>query len=104
LERASAQTDLDLTIDRDEVLPPATPTTGRLVEDQLTQAMQGRVNLPYRIDLLKDRGVEIKVQIPQGILTVGVPRNRLYSSTTYIFVMWMVGSSLVLLAVVAAFF
>ena len=74
-----------------------------MIEDQLNQAMQGRVNLPYRIDLLDDRGVQIKVRIPQGVLTVGVPRNRLYSSTTYIFVMWMVGSSLVLLAVATVF-
>lgn len=103
LERARAQTDLDLAIGRDEALPPATPTTGRLLEDQLNQAMQGRVDLPHRIDLLEDRGVQIKVRIPQGVLTVGVPRNRLYSSTTYIFVMWMVGSSLVLLAVATVF-
>jgi two-component system, OmpR family, osmolarity sensor histidine kinase EnvZ len=103
LERARGQTDLDLAIGRDEVLPAATPTTGRLLEDQLNQAMQGRVDLPYRIDLLEDRGVQIKVRIPQGVLTVGVPRNRLYSSTTYIFVMWMVGSSLVLLAVATVF-
>ena len=103
LERAGAQTDLGLTIGRDEVLPPATPATGRLIEDQLNQAMQGHVNLPYRIDLLDDGGVEIKVQLAQGVLTVDVPRNRLYSSTTYIFVMWMVGSSLVLLAVATVF-
>ena len=57
LERARAQTDLDLAIGRDEVLPPAIPTSGRLLEDQLNQAMQGRVDLPYRIDLLEDRGV-----------------------------------------------
>src|SRR6185312_12020525 len=34
---------------------------------------------------------------------VGVPRQRLYSSTTYIFVMWMVGSSMVLFAVATMF-
>ena len=66
--------------------------------------MQGRVNLPYRLDALRDpRRVEIKVQLSDGVLTVAVPRNRLYSSTTYIFVMWMVGSSLVLLAVATIF-
>src|SRR5207247_7186172 len=91
------------TLGRDEVLPSATATTGRLIEEQLNQAMQGRVNLPYHIDLLEDRGVEIKVRIPKGVLTIDAPRNRLYSSTTYIFVMWMVGSSLVLLALATIF-
>jgi two-component system osmolarity sensor histidine kinase EnvZ len=79
------------------------PATGRLVGDQLSQAIEGRFNYPFRIDLLEDGGAEIKVQLSDGVLSVGVPRNRLYSSTTYIFVMWMLGSSLVLLAVATVF-
>jgi two-component system, OmpR family, osmolarity sensor histidine kinase EnvZ len=103
LERAKAQTDLDVTMGRTGTLPPISPATGRLVEDQLSQAIQGRLNHPFRIDLLEDGGAEIKVQLSDGVLSVGVPRNRLYSSTTYIFVMWMLGSSLVLLAVATVF-
>ena len=103
LERAKAQTDLDVTIGRTKTLPPVLPATGRLVEDQLSQAIEGRLNYPFRIDLLEDGGAEIKVQLSNGVLSVGVPRNRLYSSTTYIFVMWMLGSSLVLLAVATVF-
>jgi two-component system osmolarity sensor histidine kinase EnvZ len=103
LERAKAQTDLDVTIGRTKTLPPVLPATGRLVEDQLSQAIEGRLNYPFRIDLLEDGGAEIKVQLSDGVLSVGVPRNRLYSSTTYIFVMWMLGSSLVLLAVATVF-
>ena len=37
------------------------------------------------------------------MLAADVPRKRLYTSTTYIFVLWMVGSSLVLLGVAAVF-
>ena len=103
LERAKTQTDLDVTIGRTKTLPPVLPATGRLVEDQLSQAIEGRLNYPFRIDLLEDGGAEIKVQLSNGVLSVGVPRNRLYSSTTYIFVMWMLGSSLVLLAVATVF-
>ena len=103
LERAKTQTDLDVTIGRTKTLPPVLPATGRLVEDQLSQAIEGRLNYPFRIDLLEDGGAEIKVQLSDGVLSVGVPRNRLYSSTTYIFVMWMLGSSLVLLAVATVF-
>jgi len=103
LERAKTQTDLDVTIGRTKTLPPVLPATGRLVEDQLSQAIEGRLNYPFRIDLLEDGGAQIKVQLSDGVLSVGVPRNRLYSSTTYIFVMWMLGSSLVLLAVATVF-
>jgi two-component system osmolarity sensor histidine kinase EnvZ len=105
LERAAAVADLDLKLSAGErlaSLPP--PSGGTLLEDQLTQAMRGRVNLPYRIEPLGDPyAIQINVQLSGGVLTVNVPRNRLYSSTTYIFVMWMVGSSLVLLAVATIF-
>jgi len=103
LAHAKAQTDLDFAIGHTMTLPPASPATGRLVEDQLTQAIQGRLNFPFRLNLLDDGGAEIKVQLSDGLLSVDVPRNRLYSSTTYIFVMWMLGSSLVLLAVATVF-
>ncbi|MBV8507501.1 MAG: HAMP domain-containing protein [Alphaproteobacteria bacterium] len=103
LERAKAQTDLDVTINRTGTLPPISPATGRLIEDQLNQAIQGRLSYPFRIDVLDDGGAEIKVQLSDGVLSVDVPRNRLYSSTTYIFMMWMLGSSLVLLAVATVF-
>src|SRR5689334_21680242 len=103
LQRTRAQTDLDLVLGGDKPLPPALPPTGRLVEDQLNQGLQARLNFPFRIVMLDDGGADIKVQLPEGVLSVNVPRNRLYSSTTYIFVMWMLGSSLVLLAVATVF-
>jgi len=66
--------------------------------------MQGRVGLPYRMGATGDpHGILIEVQLPRGVLAVEVPGKRLYSPTTYIFVMWMVGSSLVLLAVATIF-
>jgi two-component system, OmpR family, osmolarity sensor histidine kinase EnvZ len=104
LQHAGLLTDLEFSVHRGARLPPPLPPSGTLIEDQLTQAMHGRVDLPWHIDRLDDpRGPRIRVQLAQGLLTVEVPWNRLYSPTTYIFVMWMVGSSLVLLAVAILF-
>ena len=105
LESAAALTDLDFALNRGDMLAPApSPASGSLLEEQLTQALQGRVSLPYRITATDDpRGIRIEVQLPEGVLAVEAPRKRLYSSTTYIFLMWMVGSSLVLLAVATVF-
>jgi len=104
LDRGASVTDLDFTLRRGERLQAAPPGGGSLIEEQLMQAMQGRVDLPYRIDAQGDpRGIEIDVQLPVGVLAVAVPSKRLFSPTTYIFVMWMVGSSLVLLAVATIF-
>ena len=104
LESAGAVTDLDFTLTRGAKLRPPPPLTDPLLGEQLTQAMRGRVALPYRIAATDDpHGIRIEVQLSEGVLAVEVPGKRLYSPTTYIFVMWMVGSSLVLLAVATVF-
>jgi two-component system osmolarity sensor histidine kinase EnvZ len=104
LENAAELTDLDFTLNEGDTLAPPLPATGSLLEDQLAQTMPGRVGLPYRIVSTDDpRGIRVEVQLSHGVLAVEAPRKRLYSSTTYIFVMWMVGSSLVLLAVATVF-
>jgi two-component system osmolarity sensor histidine kinase EnvZ len=101
LEKAAALTDLDFTLKPGAALSPS--RSGALPEDQLVQAMQGRVELPYWIAAAENGGVRIEVQLRDGVLVAEAPRKRLYSSTTYIFVMWMVGSSLVLLPVATVF-
>ena len=102
LERAASLTDLDVQLASGETLARRLPSGRTLLEYQLTQAMRGRVNFPFDIETLGDpHAVRVNLQLSEGVLTVNVPRDRLYSSTTYIFVMWMVGSSLVLLAVAA---
>jgi two-component system osmolarity sensor histidine kinase EnvZ len=104
LESAAAVTDLDFMMKRGDTLESPATATGSLLEDQLTQAMQGRVAVPYRIAASDDPwGIRIEAQLPDGVLAVEVPRKRLYSPTTYIFVMWMVGSSLVLFAIAMVF-
>ena len=104
LKNGGVLTDLEFALDRGAHLPPPLPPSGKLIDEQLNHAMQGRVNPPWRIDRLDDPdGPRIRVQLAQGVLTVEVPWNRLYSPTTYIFIMWMVGSSLVLLAVASLF-
>jgi two-component system, OmpR family, osmolarity sensor histidine kinase EnvZ len=104
LRRASSSTDLRLTLRRDARLPPPRPVGDTLIEQQLDAALRGRVSAPYRIET---RGhplaIRIEVQLPGGVLRADVSRDRLSSPTTYIFVMWMVGSSVVLLAVATVF-
>jgi len=75
-----------------------------ILDRKLINAMEEFVARPFLIDTssLKDE-VEIQVQLADGVLRVLVPRERLFSSTTYIFIMWMVGSSIVLFAVAVIF-
>jgi len=74
------------------------------VEMTLADAMDERVRRPFQISAApSDRRVVVLVQLAEGVLSVDVHEKRLYSSTPYIFLMWMVGSSLVLFAVAIVF-
>ena len=50
-----------------------------------------------------DRLVSIRVQMENGVLTVLVPRRRVLNNNTYVFVLWMTGSSLLLFGVATAY-
>jgi two-component system osmolarity sensor histidine kinase EnvZ len=79
------------------------PPRGR-VEHRLTEAMDERVRRPFLIDTVSvNRRVIVQVQLADGVLEFDVHQKRLYSSTPYIFLMWMVGSSLVLFAIAIVF-
>src|SRR6202040_142726 len=104
LRHASGMPELDFTFESGAVLPPETPASGTNLEKQLSRAMTRRVQLPFRSDELScERCVLVAVQLWDGVLTVDIPRGRLYTPTTYIFFLWMVGSSVVLLAIATVF-
>ena len=74
------------------------------LEEDLEAAMQERVHLPFDADWQSDpRSVIIRVQMPDGVLHVEVARKRLFSGTIYLFVIWLVGSSLLLFLLAAIF-
>jgi two-component system osmolarity sensor histidine kinase EnvZ len=75
-----------------------------ILDTMLGRALEERLGLPYRIDTARGDGrVEIVVQLEDGLLRVLTDEKRLFSTTTYIFVIWMVGTSLLLLAVAILF-
>ena len=82
--------------------PPSMPLLP--LEEDLATAMQERVRLPFDADWQSDpRSVIIRVQMKDGVLHVEVARKRLFSGTIYLFVIWLVGSSLLLFLVAALF-
>ena len=59
---------------------------------------------PFKVDWDSlDRHVAISVQLTDGVLHVIANRKRLFSSTTYVFVIWMTGTAMILFGVAAIF-
>ena len=89
-----------------EILPnqPPRKAVNARIDKFLTHAIRERIHHPFQLDTssFKDQ-VVIDIQLPNGVMSITAPGERLFSSTTYIFIMWMVGSSLILFAVASVF-
>jgi two-component system osmolarity sensor histidine kinase EnvZ len=85
---------------------PARPAWSPILplEGDLQTALRERLALPFDADWLSDaNSIVIRVQLPGGVLNVEAPRRRLITNTLYVFVLWLVGTALVLAAVATLF-
>ena len=74
------------------------------MDDDLAAALELKVHLPFTMDWTSEsRTVLIRVQLAHGVLEVEAPRKRLYPSTLYLFVLWVVGTALLLFGIAALF-
>ena len=105
LARAGDVTELVYAFRAGEKLPGGLQrTTGGSTEDQLAQAMVERVGRPFEIDGDFDpRDLLVSVEMPNGVMQIAVPRKRLSTPTASLFILWMIGSSLVLLTIASVF-
>ncbi len=104
-ELTERHTGIRLRFVESEILPNAPRLGGRSsVGAMLGSTLEERTQRPYQIDDdSDDRNVMVAVQLPDGVLHAMVPRKRLFSSTTYVFILWMIGTSLILFAIAGVF-
>ena len=88
----------------DEQLGKLGEQTSWTISGSLSRAMSEVVQLPFSVDwTTRDDTVIIRVQVQDGVLETLAPRKRLYVSTVYLFVIWLVGSAALLFTVAALF-
>ena len=105
ISRVGEATDLRFLFQPGDSLPAGKhETADTWLEAALSGAIMERVRRPFLLDTESDpHTILIAIEVPDGVFRVEVPRQRLFTPTTYIFVLWMAGSSLVLLAVASLF-
>ena len=95
---------LSMSYSEGKILSDMQPTASGKMEETLAKALREATARSFTINSEKiDRHVVIDVQLSDGVLHVVTARKRLFSTTTYIFLLWMVGSSLALFAVATIF-
>lgn len=75
-----------------------------LIGETLDHEMRASLIKPYTIDVdFQEKWVEIRVQLTHGVLSISLPQRRLYSSSSYIFLLWVFSASLILLVIAVLF-
>lgn len=86
-------------------LPPALPKPFfSLLDRALSEELRKRVGRPFWLDTIGNSNlIEIRVQLSDAQMRVTAHRSQAYASNSSIFLMWMVGTAIVLIAVAVLF-
>ncbi|MDQ6436702.1 ATP-binding protein [Mesorhizobium sp. LHD-90] len=102
-----AQQRLDMKVD---ILPPEPlPSPGpkpffSILDQSLSEEIRDQIDRPFWIDTVGDsKIVELRIQLEHNVLRAFVKRNQAYASNSHIFLVWMVGTSLLLLGIAIPF-
>src|SRR5689334_12996614 len=105
--RRIAQQRLGLVVDflpLTDMPPPGPKPFFSLLDQALSDELRKQIGRPYWIDTVgKSALLEIRVQLDNTVMRVFVRRSAAYASNSEIFLLWMVGTSTVLLIVAILF-
>lgn len=105
-ELANRHLKLGLSVSEEKTLPPlGQKPYFSLVEQKLSKYISNRVAKPFWIDTLtRPEYVDIRIQVDKDLVfRFLVPAERVSASSTWILLLSMIGSSLILIAVAIAF-
>ncbi|MEM1364193.1 MAG: ATP-binding protein [Pseudomonadota bacterium] len=96
---------LTISVQPPEPLPaPASKPFFSVLDSALSQEISQQIGRPFWIDTVGNTAlVEVRIQLEDAVLRVFARRSHTYASNSHIFLVWMVGSSLVLLAIAIVF-
>lgn len=100
-ERLSMKIDI---LPPDPLPPPSRRPFFSILDQILSAQITKQINRPFWIDTVGDsRVLEVRIQLEDKVLRAFIRRNQAYASNTHIFLVWMVGTSLVLLMIAIPF-
>ncbi len=101
---AEQQLDLSIALQPGKALPTRRHAALFAIDRSLNRALTERIEQPYWFETTRYPGfVDIRVQLPQGVLRVLAPRDRAFAAQAGAFVMWLAGATLLLTAVAVLF-
>ena len=86
-------------------LPPTLPKPFfSIVDAALSNEIRKQIGRPFWLDTVgRSNLIEIRIELPHAIMRAIAYRSAAYASNSYIFILWMLGTSFVLIVVAVAF-
>lgn len=104
VSEANRHMQLEMRFADGEVLRNLPPEDSDISLAPLTAELERAITLPFQLHDGDDADtIEIRIQTADGVLTVESPKKRLSSFTAYLFLLWMVGTSLLLFGIATIF-
>ncbi|BCH58886.1 two-component sensor histidine kinase [Agrobacterium vitis] len=105
LKIANSKLGLVASLEKNGELPAPRPKPFFSILDQLlSDELRNQIKRPFWIDTVGDSPlIEIRIQLNGEVLRIFARRNQAYASNTHIFLLWMFGTSLVLIVIAALF-
>ncbi|MEM8743420.1 MAG: ATP-binding protein [Pseudomonadota bacterium] len=105
IKLAQDKLNLSLQILPPQDLPPTRPKPFfDLLDRTLSKEIRKQIGKPFWIDTVgRSRLVEIRIKLKDAVMRVIARRSQTYASNSHIFLLWMVGTSLVLMTVAILF-
>ena len=98
LEIANKDFKMDIKIIDGEIIDPLSIKIKRGILSRRLEQSLSKLNKPFIYDLSNlENGALIKIQLNNKLLIINVNKDRIYSETAFVFLLWMIFASLILL-------
>jgi len=97
-DQAHANMQLSIEVQKGKTLPTARNKSIYAVLDHaIDKALDDKLNVPYWFDTKRYPGnVDIRVEVPGGVMRIIAAKERAFATTGYIFIFWMIGATAIL--------
>lgn len=106
-ESVATKLDMKLTYLSDAKLPDERKLQGwrqNFIGKRIEKTLSQKIDNQFMVSIgQSEKWFNIYIQLQDDVLLVSVPEGRLFTSASYIFILWMVGLSLVLFAIAIIF-
>jgi two-component system osmolarity sensor histidine kinase EnvZ len=104
-DRAQQTLDLSVALQEGAILPQGSrPSLFIAVDRSLRKALTERIDAPFWFDTARYPAyVDIRIKVPQGVIRIIAPKDRVFATRGHIFILWLTVATLVLTSIAILF-